>query len=136
LCGALCAGAQAQQCAGLEFDAGRIRQPPPNARVAAGFMTIFNTSDQPATITAVHADGFAAAEIHETRYLDGRARMSRLETLYIPAVESLVLESGGPHLMLFGPSAPLLTDQTVALSFRCADDSIRIIDLPVLRDAD
>ncbi|MEV7783795.1 copper chaperone PCu(A)C [Streptomyces sp. NPDC088106] len=69
--------------------------PQPVSDMAAGFLTITNDGDAADRLTSVSSDAAGQVTVHET--VDGA--MQEVEALEIPAHGSLVLESGGNHLM-------------------------------------
>jgi copper(I)-binding protein len=64
-------------------------------------------------LKTVAIEGANSVEIHEHTHKDGVMRMRQLYELTIKAGESVVLEPGGFHLMVFGikalPEIPQLT---------------------------
>lgn len=75
----------------------------------AGFFAIENTGETDARLIEVRPVGFAEAiEIHDIVEDDGIFRMRAMhDGLVIPAGETVALEPGGKHLMMFGLSEPL-----------------------------
>ncbi|MFE1509031.1 copper chaperone PCu(A)C [Streptomyces sp. NPDC058726] len=69
--------------------------PQPVSDMAAGFLTITNDGGAADRLTSVSSDAAGQVTVHET--VDGA--MQEVEALEIPAHGSLVLESGGNHLM-------------------------------------
>ena len=80
-----------------------IPEGPPVSRVLAGYMEIENKSNDTCYIVGVASKDFGAIEMHQTREVDGIARMFPQSQLVIPAKGKLVLEPGSYHLMLFRP---------------------------------
>lgn len=80
------------------------REIPPNAPVAAGFMSIENRGDGDDRLVAVRSDAAERVEIHEVRHEDGMARMRQLvDGLPLPAGATVELRPGGYHLMFIAP---------------------------------
>jgi periplasmic copper chaperone A len=84
-----------------------VRTPNPAVDVAAGFMTLVNTADEPLSVVAVSSPAANIVEMHETKTIDGMASMEKVNTLSIPARGTVRLEPGGMHLMLIGMAKPL-----------------------------
>ncbi len=78
---------------------------PAMARTGAGFLTITNTGPADDTLLEVRAD-FPKVEVHTTEETDGVARMVHVETLPIPAGQTVTLAPGGLHVMFMGLDAP------------------------------
>ncbi len=79
---------------GAELSVDSAYMPQPVSDMAAGFLTITNDGDAADRLTSVTSD-VGEVTVHET--VDGSMR--QVEALDIPAHGSLVLESGGNHLM-------------------------------------
>lgn len=100
--------------AGIEIDAPWIRQPPPSAPVAGGYLRIGNHDAEPDRLLAVETDAVERVEIHEMREVDGVMRMRQLEGgLEVPASGHVALEPGGYHLMLVGLRGDLAAGERV-----------------------
>lgn len=110
-----------------------VREAPPTARVLAAYMQITNLSDSEFTITAVTSPDFAAAELHRTAIEDGVARMLPVAALTIPAGDSVRLEPGGLHLMLYDPVQSLVQGDSVALVLHRSDGICLTAAVPVRR---
>lgn len=86
---------------------------PKMAKTGAGFLMITNTGDTDDVLLEVRAD-FPKVEIHTTEETDGVAKMMHVETLPIPAGESVKLAPGGYHVMFMGLSSQLEEGQKIA----------------------
>lgn len=88
----------------LEVTTPWSREIPPNAPVAAGFLSIRNGGGVDERLVGVRSDASESVEIHEVRHEDGMARMRELaDGLPLPAGEMVELKPGGYHLMFIGP---------------------------------
>jgi copper(I)-binding protein len=93
-----------QKVGGLEVARPWSRALPPNAPVAAGFLSIRNRGEADDRLIAVHSDAAERVEIHEVRHEDGIARMRELpDGLALPAGATVELKPGGYHLMFITP---------------------------------
>ena len=92
-----------------------IREAPPTASVHAGYLTLANNGSEGIVITGVYSPDYGAAEIHRSWVEDGIARMAVIEQLPLAPGETVRLEPGGNHLMLFRPQRELRAGDTVAL---------------------
>jgi copper(I)-binding protein len=83
-----------------------------------GFFAIENTGEVDQRLLEVRAEGFAEAiEIHTIIEEDGIFRMRRMpDGLVIPAGETVTLEPGGMHLMMFGLVEPLAEGMTPSIT--------------------
>jgi copper(I)-binding protein len=76
-----------------------IRATPPGARTAAAYLYISNKGDND-RLLEVRSERARSVEIHATQEQSGMMRMSRLDSLAVPADSDLQLGPGGYHLML------------------------------------
>ncbi|MTB88866.1 copper chaperone PCu(A)C [Aeromicrobium senzhongii] len=87
--------------------------------MSAAFAVLSNSGDEDVEIVGVTTDLTDRAEIHETA--DGAMRP--VESVTIPAGESLRLEPGGDHLMLMDLTDPIEPGQEVELTLELGDGS-------------
>jgi hypothetical protein len=76
-----------------------IRATPPGARTAAAYLYISNKGDND-RLLEIRSERARSVEIHATQEQSGMMRMSRLDSLAVPADSDLQLGPGGFHLML------------------------------------
>lgn len=117
--------------AGVILEKAWVRQPPPVADTAAGYMTLRNDGGRPVEIVSIDSDVSAAAEIHTMRMQGGMMHMQHLPKVTIPARGTLELSPGGMHLMLTGLKHPLRDGQTVHITLHFADGGQLKIQAPV-----
>lgn len=94
-----------------------VREPVPGRQMSAAFMTLSNTTAQDKILTRVSADWAENIEIHTHQHDNGVMRMRQLASLTIPAGESVSLQPGGLHLMLFKLQLPLAEPLPLTLCF-------------------
>jgi hypothetical protein len=80
---------------------GYVREPIPGRSMSAAFMSISNSGKDDIVLTSVSLEGAGSVEIHTHSHQDGVMRMRQLHELTIKAGETVVLEPGGMHLMIF-----------------------------------
>lgn len=111
---AAAAGPAVAAAEGIAVHAPWIRQPPPSARVAAGYMRIDNPGRDADRLLEVETGAAGRVEIHEMEEVDGVMRMRELEGgLDVPAAGQVELEPGGYHLMLVEPREGLEAGEEV-----------------------
>jgi copper(I)-binding protein len=97
----------------LVVEEGYVRDPIPGRSMSVAFMTINNTGSADVVLKTAAIEGAKSVEIHTHTHKDGVMRMRQLYELTVKAGESIVLEPGGFHLMVFGikalPKTPQLT---------------------------
>lgn len=110
---------------------GYVRLPVPGQTRAAAFMQIRNRTGQKQVLESVHCSCASKVEIHSHRHEDGVMKMRREETLAIGAGETVSLEPGGWHFMLFDWDPAIRTGQQVELQLHFSDQSTQFVSLPV-----
>jgi len=94
------------------------RATPPGAKIAAGYMTIRNTSGTADRLLAVSSPAAERVETHVTVKDGDVSRMREVKGYEIPAKGAFTLAPGGAHLMLVNPKAPLKEGEKVPLVLR------------------
>lgn len=93
---------------GVEVTDARIRAPLGGAAVTAGYVTITNHDSAAVEIIGGSVDMAKTLEMHtHEKGADGMMEMRQVEKFVIAPNDTLVLEPGGKHLMLFDPKAGL-----------------------------
>ena len=110
-----------------------VRTPNPAVDVAAGFMTLVNTADEPLSVVAVSSPLVNIVEMHETKTVDGMASMQKVSVVRIPARGTAKLEPGATHLMLIGLQKPLPRQTEFTLRL---DDGSTVTTTAVFRHED
>lgn len=120
-------------CEMLAADDAWIREPPPQAQVAAAYVRLNNTSDEAVVVERIDSTCCEHTMIHNTEYIDGRARMSHIEQIEIAAQSEIILSPGAMHLMLMRPSVRLKHGDNVSIDFSCAGATTTSIEFPVVK---
>lgn len=95
-----------------------IRQPPPAAKVAAGYVQLRNHGSDD-RLLAARSDAFAQVQIHAMRMDGEMMRMHALpEGLALPAGRRVELKPGSYHLMLMTPRQPLHPGQQIRVQLQ------------------
>ena len=94
-----------------------VREPVPGRSMSAAFMTLTNTSNELQRLVSVSAPWASSIEIHTHLHEDGVMKMRQIDSLEVPAGESVTLEPGGLHLMLFGLETPLTNELPMTFCF-------------------
>lgn len=101
--------------------------PQPVSDLAAGFLVISNKGGADDRLTSVGSDIAERVTVHET--IDGSMR--EVDGLDIPARGSLVLESGGNHLMFEQLKRKPKQGQKVSVELRFAHSDPVTVEIPV-----
>ncbi|MFF8031327.1 copper chaperone PCu(A)C [Streptomyces sp. NPDC016626] len=121
------AGCGGSGSAEAELSIGSAYIPQPVSDMAAGFLTITNEGDATDRLTFATSDVAGQVTVHET--VDGAMR--EVEALDIPAHGSLVLESGGNHLMFEQLKRKPKQGQKVSVELRFAHSDPVTVEIPV-----
>jgi len=115
----------------LKFINPWIPEAPPGASVMAGYMEIHNTSSEDIDIVAINSASFRSIEMHQSKEIDGFAKMLPQKKLSIPARGKLVLKSGSYHLMLIKPAKWLKQGDSINLNFTLSNNAQQKLSIPV-----
>lgn len=101
------------------------------SNISAAFGTLSNTSEQPIALQKVIIKGKikGVAELHQTTNDNGMMKMLPVDSIAIPAKQSIELAPGGLHIMLINLAKPLEAGKTIAL--KLAFDNGATLDLQV-----
>ncbi|MET0328752.1 MAG: copper chaperone PCu(A)C [Luteimonas sp.] len=110
----------AAERAGVVVSEAWIRETPPNAAVAGGYLTLrSNAADR---LVAVETPAAASVEIHEMSHEGGMMRMRELaDGVELPAGSEVTLRPGGNHLMFIDPVEPVRAGQSIEATLRFAN---------------
>jgi copper(I)-binding protein len=108
-----------------------LRATPPNATVAAGYLTLVGGA-RAARLVGARSERAARVEIHATLEQDGMLSMRPVAGVDVPAHGRVALAPMGTHLMLVGLAAPLLAGQRVRLILLFADGASLPVEATVL----
>ena len=101
----------------IQISNARVREPIPGRMMSAAFLTLKNTAKHTRKLVSVSAEWAGLIEIHTHLHEDGVMKMRQINSLEIPGGESVVLEPGGLHLMLFKLQLPLADTLPMELCF-------------------
>ena len=99
----------------LEITDATVFAPLPGTRVSVAYMSIRNNTQADIVIGSIRSPQFASVRMHETRIVDGIAKMTKVETVRIPARSTVELAEGGLHIMLMKPHESVALNQSVSL---------------------
>jgi len=87
----------------LDVRNARSPEPPGGAPVMAGYMVVYNYTDEDARITGAASPDFDRVELHRTISENDTTRMEAVESIEVPAGGRADFVPRGLHLMLFTP---------------------------------
>jgi hypothetical protein len=106
-----------------------IRAMPPGQTKTAAFFTIVNHSDIHCQWVSAESAIAQHIEFHTHRHVRGVAQMRPVDRIEIPPGQTVKLEPGHLHLMLFGVGQQLMSEQFVALRLntdRCGTVNVSV----------
>jgi len=108
----------------------RISTPIAGSAQIALALTNLGTLDDELLVVSTQAAVFV--EIHETVLADGRATMTKRDTVALPAGETVAFRPGGLHLMLLVPDDTVVIGARVPLTLTFKSSSPITIDAEVV----
>jgi copper(I)-binding protein len=123
----------ATACDGLSATGAWIREPPPVASVAAGYVSLKNTGDNPLSIEHIESDCCGSIMMHDNVNDGDRVRMVHLDSLRLAAGETVEFTPGAKHLMLMAPRKPLRDGDSLVLNFVCGDGTTTRVEFAVVK---
>ena len=98
--------------------------------MSAAFFDIKNTGDKSIKITEVSIPN-GIAEIHNTVEEKGVSKMRQMESIEIPAGQTVSFKPGAMHIMLVNLKKPLKEGDKVKLSLHFDNDETENVTIPV-----
>lgn len=91
----------------MEISDAIVRAPIPGRSMSAAFLTLKNSGSGQDRLLSAKADWADHIEIHMHTHANGVMKMRQIDGLDVPAGQTVTLQPGGLHLMLFGLQQPL-----------------------------
>jgi len=105
---------------------------PPGAKVAAGYLKVMNMSDEPLEITGAQSTTIDRVEIHLSSIVDDVATMKKVDSILVPAGETLELKHGSYHIMLMELTSQLKPGDSIDLTLNTSSGDIEL-QIPVIK---
>ena len=121
------------QSAGPVFEGAWVRAIPPGMNMTAGFGKLSNPEPATIEITSFTSPSFSDVSLHRSELVDGISKMREVPVLTVEAGATVVLESGGYHLMLMMPSGEIQPGHTVVIEMVIADGRSFNFEMRVVR---
>lgn len=102
-----------------------------SGEASAVYMRIKNRGDADRVIISAESAAAEQLDFHQTVVENDIARMEALETLVIPAGETLELRPGGTHIMLSRLSKDLWTEDKFTLQLKCSTGEVYHLDISI-----
>lgn len=94
------------------------RATPPGAKVAAGYLELRNSGNEPDRVVGASTPAAERVELHVLSREGDVMKMREVKGFEVPARQRLVLRPGGSHLMIVGIKRPLVKGERVPLTLR------------------
>lgn len=106
-------------------------RPADSGATSGAYLTIINADSSSVELVGASSAVALAAEVHETMTHEGMSHMMARTAVAIAPRDSLVMKSGGLHIMLLQLTRPLAVGDTIPLTLRfSAGDSV-MVNVPV-----
>ncbi len=121
-------------CAGGESDVevGAARAGVPAGGASQIVVEVANTGDGDDELLRASSPAAAAVEVHRTEIEDGRATMTELDGVTIPAGETVAFQPGGLHLMMVLPDETVAEGGTFSLTLHFDRSGERTVEVEVV----
>ena len=121
-------------CAGGEPDVevGAARAGVPAGGASQIVVEVVNTGDGDDELVRASSPAAAAVELHLTEIEDGRATMTELDAVTIPAGETVAFRPGGLHLMMVLPDETVAEGGTFPLTLHFDRSGERTVEVEVV----
>ncbi len=104
---------------------------PETQSMSAAFLKIANKGDSDDTLLSAESDIAENVELHEMVLEDEKMKMRMIESIPVPAGETVELKRGGLHIMLIGLKKPMKEGESVHLVLNFKTAGKIEIDAPV-----
>ncbi len=100
-----------------------VRAMPPGQPTSLAFMGLTNNSDRDIALTNAEGTVAKTLELHTHTMQDGMLQMRKVEKIDLPAKQTVMLETGGLHVMLIGLNHDLKPGDSISLTLVFNDGS-------------
>lgn len=119
----------------VHLDSAWVRALPPTQPVTAAYLSVMNHGNSAVSVTGARVEGAGRVEIHTSREVDGLMTMEQITSLDIAPGQTVSLEPGGAHLMLFDIDAMPQPGETRSLCLQFASGEEACIGAEVRKTA-
>lgn len=102
-----------------------IRAVPPVVKTSAAFMQIQNSDDVERFVVDAATPAAAAVELHMHTQDDGVMRMRQIPHIHLPSNQTISLQPGGLHVMLFDLTTTLTPGAEIPITLTFDDGSTK-----------
>lgn len=112
-----------------------LRPTPLSRDTTAAYMRIKNTTLQNNALIAVETSAAETVEIHTAAGEGEMMRMRPVKEMALPKQDTVAMEPGGYHLMLFGIQRPLEEGAQIYFTLFFKDQTTKIVKAEILKEA-
>ncbi|MCM2678724.1 copper chaperone PCu(A)C [Echinimonas agarilytica] len=112
----------AYACCDLQFSEAIVRAPMPGVPNAAAFVSIENKSLNAKQLISASSEVAERVELHNHIQEDGMMKMRRVASIEIQGQQTVKLQPGGYHIMLFGLNKSLKEGESVSFLLTFSDE--------------
>ena len=108
---------------GLMISDAWVRMAPPVLKTHGAYLTVANHGPEARELIGASSGNYGEVQMHLSQIVDGVATMHRMESVEIPAGQTVEFKPGGLHFMLLEAKEPLEKGKMVpiTLSFRSGE---------------
>lgn len=117
----------------LTVEEARVRAVPPGSTTTAAFMELTNPGETDLALVGGSSPLAGSLELHNHVMVDGVMQMRQVETIPVPAGETVRLAPGGWHLMLFELARIPVEGESVELTLTLDNGETLTVEAPVKR---
>jgi periplasmic copper chaperone A len=104
----------------------------PVTKTGAVYLAIVNDGESDDRIVAIATEAADMVHLHETKIIEGVARMRMVDELVLPAKSEISMKPGDLHIMLMGLKAPLKTGDMLKLTLTFEKAGEIAVEVPVM----
>ncbi len=93
-----------------------LQAAPPNAKVMAAYGTLINTTNKDMVLVDAYSPAFDMTMIHQTKIIDGIAKMIHQDEIVIKPQEKLTFKPGSYHIMLMQPKFKIIKGDAIKIN--------------------
>ena len=108
-----------------------VRAVPPVVMTSAAFMQFQNSDEAEQFLVGASTPAAAVVELHMHTMDDGIMRMRQVAHIHLPPKQTVSLQPGGLHIMLFDLTAPLELGERIPITLTFEDGSTKEISAEV-----
>lgn len=102
-----------------------------SARPAAGYFVLHNGTDAPVELTGAVSPACGSLMLHQTREVNGVAKMFPVGSLKVPPGGKIAFEPGSYHLMCVKPKATIAAGKSVPVTLKFSSGRTLTARFPV-----